>query len=338
MIKELSKHILPIFIFIRLFASCIEEPKLAPNTAAGNFEALWNIIDTRYCYLDYKHINWDSIHIVYKKELLKDTTDEGIFDCMDRMLDELKDGHVNLYSDFNRSRYWKWYTDYPSNFSSSIINSDNYLGQNYRIAGGLRYGKIANGTIGYVYYGDFTASFSDANMSSIFKYFSSCKGLILDVRNNGGGSLDYSEQLASYFFESETLTGYIRHKTGNGHNSFSKPLAIKTAANKDINWRKPVIVLTNRLSYSATNDFVNRMKMAPHAKIIGDKTGGGGGMPLSSELPNGWMIRFSAVPMYNTKMENTEWGIDPDESDSMTVADRAKNIDTIIERAISILE
>jgi Peptidase family S41/Tricorn protease C1 domain len=328
----MSKYIIPFLALICLFTACIEEPAVIPNTAEGNFEALWKIIDTRYCYLDYKHINWDSIHIVYKQALKQDTTSEGVFDLMDRMLDELKDGHVNLYSDFNRSRYWNWYTDYPANFSSSIIYSDRYLGENYRIAGGLRYGKIENGTIGYVYYGDFTDAFTDANVSSVFKYFSSCKALILDVRNNGGGSLDYSETLASYFFDKATVTGYIRHKLGSGHSSFSNPVEIITPSHKNIKWLRPVLVLTNRLSYSATNDFVNRMKMAPYAQIVGDKTGGGGGMPLSSELPNGWMVRFSAVPMFNAKMENTEWGIDPDVR--ITMADTAKFIDPIIEKAI----
>jgi hypothetical protein len=327
------KYLLSLLIFSSIFSSCISEPAGIPNTAEGNFEALWKIIDTRYCYLDYKRINWDSIHLVYKLELKKDTSTEAVFDLMDRMLDELKDGHVNLYTDFNRSRYWNWHLDSLPNFSSSILNSDRYLGKNYRIAGGLKYAKIENGTIGYLYYGDFTASFSDANMSSVFRYFSSCKALILDVRNNGGGSLEYSKTFASYFFEKETVTGFLRHKTGAGHSSFSKPIKIITPAHEKIKWLRPVMVLTNSLSYSAANDFVNRMKMAPHAKIVGVKTGGGGGMPLSSELPNGWMVRFSAVPMYNSKMENTEWGIEPDIR--ITMADTAKVIDPIIEKAVS---
>lgn len=326
------KQLLPLLLFLGLFSSCIDEPVALPNTADGNFEALWKIIDTRYCYLDYKQINWDSIHFVYKTELKKDTSTEAVFDLMDRMLDELKDGHVNLYSDFNRSRYWNWYLDSLPNFNSSILYSERYLGENYRIAGGIKYAKIANGTIGYLYYGDFMAPFTDANVSSVFRYFSSCKALIVDVRNNGGGSLDYSKTLASYFFEKETVTGYIRHKTGDGHSSFSKPVEITTPAHKTVQWYRPVMVLTNRHSYSATNDFANRMKMAPHAKIIGTKTGGGGGMPLSSELPNGWMVRFSAVPMYTALMENTEWGIEP--TIRVTMADTAKILDPLIERAV----
>lgn len=328
-----------IFLFaVILLPSCMDDPPVLPDTNKGNFEALWKIIDTKYCYLDYKHINWDSIHTIYEQRVTDSTEVFAFFDLMGSMLGELKDGHVNLYSSFDHSRYWKWYTDYPANFNSSLIYSKKYLGENYRIASGLRYAKIDNDSIGYIYYGSFSNGFSDTNMRYVMTYFKECKGLILDVRDNGGGMLDYSEQLASYFFKEDAITGFIRHKTGSGHSDFSDPVEIKTPAHKTLQWQRPVAILTNRMSFSATNDFVNRMKMAPNATIVGDKTGGGGGLPFSSELSNGWMIRFSASPMFNADMQSTEWGIEPDVKDSLKVTDEANGYDTIIERAIKILK
>lgn len=334
----MKKYILILLLSVVMFPSCIDDPDIQPNTPEGNFEALWKIFDTRYCYLDYKHINWDSIHTVYKQRVQFVNDEYAFFDLLGSMLAELKDGHVNLYSSFDRSRYWKWFTDYPDNFSSSLIYEDRYLGDNYRIANGLRYARIDNGNIGYIYFGDFSNGFSDTNMEYVLDYFSNCKGIIIDVRNNGGGSIDYSKQLASYFFDNETVTGYICHKTGDGHSSFSTPVKIKTPAHASIHWKRPVAVLTNRMSYSATNDFVCRMKQAPRAIIVGDKTGGGGGLPLSSELPNGWMVRFSACPMFDSSMQHTEWGINPDYSVALDSIDQAKGIDTIIERAITLMQ
>src|ERR1035437_5273837 len=334
----MKKYSLIIMLSIVLLPSCMNEPAVQPNTHEGNFQALWKIIDTRYCYLDYKKINWDSIHTVYQNQLPAATGGIAFFDLMGKMLDELKDGHVNLYSDFDLSRYWKWFLDYPSNFSSDLIYTPRYLGQNYRIAGGMNYGKINNGQIGYIYYGRFSDAFSDGNIAAILSSFSTCHALIIDVRNNGGGSLDYSKQLASYFFKKTTVTGYIRHKTGDGHSDFSSPVEIVTPAHPTIQWQRPVAILTNRMSFSATNDFVNRMKQAPNAIIVGDKTGGGGGLPLSSELPNGWLIRFSSSPMYNLAMENTEFGIDHYIFVALTAADQANGVDTIIERAITALK
>jgi hypothetical protein len=315
----------------------MNEPELPPNTNKGNFEALWKIIDTKYCFLEYKNINWDSIYSVYNQQVSDSTDQFAFFDLMGGMLGELRDGHVNLSSNFDRSRYWKWYTDYPANFSSMLIYSPRYLGDNYRIANGLKYALISNDSIGYIYYGSFSSGFSDSNMKYVFSYFSKCKGLIIDVRDNGGGSLENSKKLASYFFKEETVTGYMSHKTGDGHNDFSKPVAIKTPANKYIQWQRPVAILSNRLSYSATNDFVNRMKQSQNAVIVGDRTGGGGGLPLSSELPNGWLVRFSSSPMFDINMQQTEWGIDPDVFESIKPNDEENGIDTIIEKAISLI-
>ena len=334
----MKKYILILLLSVLLLPSCMDEPQIQPNTYEGNFEALWKIIDTKYCYLDYKKINWDSIHNVYQDSIAGISDNVEFFDLMGGMLGKLKDGHVNLYSNFDKSRYWKWYTDYPDNFNSSIIYSRRYMGDNYRIAGNLRYAIIDKGNVGYIYYGSFAEGFSDSNMSYVFNFFRNCKGIILDVRNNGGGSISYSEQLASYFFTQTMVTGYIRHKKGAGHTDFSEPVEIKTPAHKTLQWQRPVIVLTNRMSFSATNDFVNRMQLAPNARIVGDKTGGGGGLPLSSELPNGWLVRFSACPMFNTNMQHTEWGLDPDVSVAITMYDEANGIDTIIERAISLLK
>jgi C-terminal processing protease CtpA/Prc len=104
-----------------------------------------------------------------------------------------------------------------------------------------------------------------------------------------------------------------------------------------VRYQKPVIVLTNRGCYSATNEFVSIMKIAPQATVIGDKTGGGSGLPFSSELPNGWSIRFSASPMFNAEKEHIEFGVEPDLYVSMEESDKKDEKDTIIETARALL-
>ena len=335
--SKFFRHSILVISTICLLQSCMYEPDIHPNTDKGNLDALWKIIDNRYCYLDYKKINWDSVYTVYTRRVDTVSSKYGLFDLMSEMLANLKDGHVNLYSEFDRSRYWKWYTDYPENFNSELIFKNRYLGSSYRISGGFRYRKIASEQVGYAYYSSFSTSFSDSNIRSIFDVFSGCKGIIIDVRGNGGGLVSNSEQLASCFFKEKTLTGYISHKTGNGHTDFSEPTPVYTVPHAKLKWERPVIILTNRMSYSATNEFVCRMKYAPNAIIIGDKTGGGGGLPLSSELPNGWMVRFSASPMFDAGMMNTEWGIEPDVKVNLNKQDESNGIDSMIEKAVSLI-
>lgn len=322
-----------IAVLLLAFSSCFKDPEKLANDPVASFETLWETVDTRYCYLDYKNIDWGAIYGQYRPTIHDELSEQALFDIFAEMLDELQDGHVNLYSPFNTSRYWNWYTDYPSNFNKEILYSSRYLGDDYLMANGMRY-KILQGNVGYIYYGSFSNAVSDATMSYIFDYFKDCRGLIIDVRDNGGGSLSYSELLASYFFHAETTTGYIAHKTGNGHSDFSDLSPVITKPHNSLHWSKKVVVLTNRMSYSATNDFVNRMKCCQLATIVGDKTGGGGGMPLSSELPNGWSVRFSACPMFDINKQHTEWGIDPDIKIDLV---EGSQYDQIIEKAMSII-
>ena len=320
-----------------MLASCTKEEEYI-NTPTGNFEALWNIIDTKYCFFDYKAevygLDWDAVYFKYKRRINDGMSNAGLFEVLGDMLDELRDGHVNLYAAHDVARYWDFHEEYAANFSEEI--QGHYLGTDYKIASGLRY-TILPDNIGYIYIPSFSNSIGEGNLDECLSALALCRGLIIDVRNNGGGNLSYAETLAARFTNERVLTGYICHKTGPGHNDFSTPEPIYLESSNRIRWQKPVCVLTNRSSYSATNDFVKIMRSLPLITIVGDCTGGGSGLPFSSELPNGWSVRFSACPSFDADMKQTEFGIEPDVKIDMLDEDRAKGIDTIIETARALL-
>lgn len=317
-----------------LFYGC-EKGSEYNSSPHDNFEALWQIMDENYCFFEYKDVDWDEVYDRYNL-LVQDTMDQyELFDVLGDMLKEVKDGHTNLISSFDFSRYWSWFEDYPDNFYEELLES--YLGTDYKIAGGLKYRRMANDKIGYVYYSSFSSGVGESNLDYMFHYFSDCVGLIFDVRDNGGGSLTYADRIASRFLEEKTLIGYIQYKSGNGHNDFSDPEPIYLSPSDRSCWLRPVVVLTNRESYSATNYFVNVMHIFPQVTTMGDRTGGGSGLPFSSELPIGWSVRFSACPILDVNKEHTEFGIDPDISVSITAEDLMHGEDRIIETAIEYL-
>lgn len=300
------------------------------NDPKGNFEALWTIIDRNYCFFEYKEIDWNAVYSDYSARVTPDMGSDALFKLMGQMLAELKDGHVNLSASHDITRYWHWYEDHPANFDTSI--QQHYLGNDHGISSGMRY-KVLEDNVGYLYYGSFSNDLGGANLDQVLNRMALCRGLIIDVRSNGGGSLTNVERLAGRFFNQRTHIGYISHKNGPGHDDFS-PLYPKYVESSDrARYQKPVVVLTNRGCYSATNEFVSIMKYAPNVTVLGDKTGGGSGLPFSSELPNGWSVRFSASPMFNAEKEHIEFGVEPDIQVHMTQSDRDKNRDTLIERA-----
>lgn len=308
-----------LLICLIAFSSCQSKNEVESTwSAEANIEALWQTIDTKYCFLTEKGIDWDAIHEEYITRAWLFNSQEhkdyqvDLFDLCASMLDSLKDGHVNLCSWFDVSAYSGWYDSAPTNFNSSLVFSK-YV-PSYRVAGGLYYGRLSHilttDTIGYIYYSSF--SNSCANIGGVLSKLSDCKAVIIDVRSNGGGDLTNAYTLAAPFFENETLVGYWQHKNGPGHDDFSDLEELKVTPNQYVHWLRPVYILTNRRCYSATNTFVNFMSYAQHATIIGDTTGGGGGMPLSYELPCGWTVRFSSVRMFNAQKESIEQGIHPD--------------------------
>lgn len=329
-IKYLS---LSIFCIITLFfSSCFSEDKVNNSSKMDSFNTLWKIIDERYCYLETKNIDWDKTYDEYAPKVREEMSKEAFFEVMAEMLNTLEDGHVNLSSAFNVSSYKDWYYGYPLNFYMDIINSDNYLGKDYKVASGLKY-KILNDNIGYVYYGSFSNGIGEGNLNEVLKNFLTCRGIIIDIRDNGGGELTNSDKLVSPFVNEKLHVGYITHKTGKGHNEFSKPYATYVEPYKGYSYFNPVVLLTNRKCYSSANDFTNAMRYIPQVTIIGDRTGGGGGLPMSSELPNGWGLRYSSSPMLDREMEHLEFGIEPDIRVDFKEEDRYNNIDTLIEFA-----
>ena len=330
---------LALILIIPLLFAC-KEKYVRDFDPQKNFDAIWEIFDTKYCFFEEKNIDWNGVKVIYEPKL-KDikNAEVGMFDFFAQMIDTLQDGHVNLYAPFDVSRCKGWFESYPENFNSDIIYS-RYLKENYRISGGFQYNAVANGKIGYIRYSSFESAISATGMQYISAFFSNSKKLIIDVRNNGGGSLGYSSSFAECFFKEKTLTGYIRHKTGAGHSDFSDYQAVYTDPKEKLHdWSDfKVVILTNRRCYSATNEFICRVKNAPNVTVIGGTTGGGGGIPSSSELPCGWLIRFSSVQLTDKNKKQIECGIAPDIEVNLSETDIANGYDTMIEYAINLLK
>ena len=71
--RKHRRYLLYLFYIINLLSvplltACVDEEEF-PNTAQGNFEALWKIIDEHYCFFDYKQheygLDWNDIYNIY---------------------------------------------------------------------------------------------------------------------------------------------------------------------------------------------------------------------------------------------------------------------------------
>lgn len=327
------------FLIIALPLSACHEIEQFDNNAEGNFNALWTILDQHYCFFKEKGIDWNEVYNRYHAKVSSTMTREELFTLCSQMIDELRDGHTNLSAPFATSYYRQWWSDYPQNYDARVIEQY-YYNFNYRSLGAIDYGILPQ-NVGYIHYGSFTSAIGAGNIDYILSYFAPAQGLIIDVRDNGGGNLTNVEPFVCRFITERILAGYIIHKNGPGHDDFDKPFAyyIDPIGQDHISWSKPVVVLTNRSTFSAANNFVSIMKNIPGVTIIGSTTGGGSGMPYSSELPNGWGIRFSACSILDAQGNTTEFGVEPTEGFAIdiTAEDIFNGRDPIIDRAVDFI-
>ncbi|MCB0637534.1 MAG: S41 family peptidase [Lewinella sp.] len=375
------RHLL-LLLFLALGLSACGKWIVGPNpanTPLNNYESLYETVKAHYTFFGEKRIDWDSLDRVYRPLIHPKLSDDSLYLILSRMLYVLGDGHVNLYTNTDRSRNADWYLDYDANFNRGFVHRY-YWGKDYQQTGALVNTWLPD-SIGYMYYGSFSSAISKGNLNYVLNRFGDARGLIIDVRDNGGGSLSNVYRLLERFVrEKHTFLGTYTLKDGPGPDDLTEldsifvdplvdffspeeeddkksrrrkkkeedeeetpapepsetdslPRPSGVADTVAMYFHKPVVVLTNRHSYSATNFFAGFMSTLPNVTLIGDRTGGGGGLPVSYELPNGWKYRFSATRSFLPDGTNMELGIPADIEQGTGPRDELEGVDAIIERA-----
>lgn len=301
----------------------------------SNFDYLWKECNEKYSYFELKGIDWDLIKEQYSARISEDMSEDSLFAVLGGMLRELKDDHSNLISDFNISYFGVEYLG-QSNFDFRVI-SDNYIGQQHFISGPFRHNFIDNGEIAYIRYSSFSNIIDENSLDYVLEKYADTKGLVFDIRDNGGGYISNVYTILSRFIEEEHSLGYSRIKTGTPHDDFSEAEEIKLTPHSGVRFTKPVIILTDRGSYSSSSIFSLCSKEIDNLTLIGDTTGGGLGMPNGGQLPNGWAYRFSITQTLTSDLnEAYENGVPPDETVLFDWNDLSR--DEILDRAIQLLQ
>ena len=308
------------------------EKDLKTDDPVENFEYLWKQCDEKYSFFEYNNIDWNAMHDTYRAQITDGMSKEDQFIVMGNMLNELKDGHVNLLSDFNISDYhFNWRG--PQNINSRVVQ-EHYLGTDAYISTPFQHNFVGGGTdVGYIIFSSFPGTMTDEQIDFILNRYKDTKGIIIDVRQNGGGAATDMTRLVSHFMGSESTVYRTKIKEGKGHNDFTPAQDINIKPSDGTNYTKKVYVLTDRGTFSSGSFFTTAMRSLPHVVQMGDTTGGGMGLPNGGQLPNGWTYRFSVTQTWDMDGNLYENGIPPDVLKFIDPSDT--NTDAVIEAAIT---
>ena len=323
------------FVFTSCERAFMEQDE--PSNPVNVFDYLWNQVDRNYTFFDVKGINWDSVREVYRPKVNDDLKNDSLFRVCAVMLNTLRDGHTNLISGFDVSRndsvYYKMYAEKNINTEVVLLH---YLTVNHHTTGSFKHNAIRDGQVAYLRYSSFSDDVNESVLKYLLKYYKSCRGIILDLRQNGGGSMSNIATLLSIFDNHHQPLYKTQVKSGPGHNDFAEAVTVYAADSSLLGqnpYTKPVAVLIDRGSYSATSFFAICTQAYDNLRLFGDYSGGGLGVPNGGVLPNGWSYRFSVTRTIALDGQNYENGVPPDTRVILDPACTAQGIDNVIETA-----
>jgi len=321
-----------------LFTSAGCEKALSLKDPSANataiFDELWTVMDQHYALFSYKGVDWNNSREQFRTKVHDGMSQTALFKVLSDMLADLKDGHITLISPIDTFTYLGFYTSYPDNFNYNNIIY-NYLQDAYSISGPVIY-KTESG-VGYLYYRSFADDVTDQQIDKIVTDMTQTRGLIIDVRNNTGGNTQNVDKLVRRFITAKTLMKFEMDKKGSGHDDFLDPQPYYLSPGGQ-HYNAPVVILTNRSCFSSCNDFVLYMSNLPQVTLMGDQTGGGGGIPRNYLLSNGWKLQYTSTVTLSPAKEIVENGIAPDVSVTITPTDEANGKDPILEKAFQSLQ
>lgn len=206
--------------------------------------------------------------------------------------------------------------------------------------------RVLPGNIAYVDLRSFGDQALVKDFDAAFPEIRKSDALILDVRENGGGSSNIGWAILGYltsdsFSSSQWRTRDYRpayRAWGVAEKWYSEP-AGKLAPRGPDPYKKPVVVLTSAHTFSAAEDFAVVFDAMQRGLIIGEPTGGSTGQPLVFPLPGGGSGRVCTKhDRYPDGKEFVGVGIQPGILVRPTVEDFHAGRDTVLEAAVRELQ
>jgi carboxyl-terminal processing protease len=169
---------------------------------------------------------------------------------------------------------------------------------------------------------------------------SKARGLVIDLRNNGGGEAEAMTEIASAFLPAGASLGRFTDRANHIVFEPRTRAALLLVADKVVPFRAPLVVLTSERTSSAAEIFTAALKAARRAVVIGTPTCGCVlAISRRHSLPDGGELDISEMDYRTTSGARLEGaGVIPDEQLPLDRQDLRARRDRALARAIEVLE
>jgi carboxyl-terminal processing protease len=189
---------------------------------------------------------------------------------------------------------------------------------------------VGGDRVAYVRMNSFSAAAQDQAMAAIGALQAKAtRGVVLDLRTNGGGDLNVYLSFLSKFLKDGPF-GFETSRKGD-----------RIAMGPDgsyVGLKVPLIVLVSDSTASAAEAFSAALKQYGVAKIVGSQTAGCVGIGSRYGLPDGSAVAVTTRKLSGPKGEElNRVGLTPDEVVDVTREELAAGKDPILDRAVKLL-
>jgi hypothetical protein len=278
--------------------------------AADSFDVLVDELDRYYSFFATKNINWRERAVQYRSAAQGAKNTDEFVTAVQPLLAELKDLHVGIETPEGKQM--------PT-FVSAVdrdFDARTIAGQLSGVKQIGRMGFIGRTPegFGYVAIGTLSADRKTTDdMLAAFDTLLNSKGLIIDLRVNGGGNELVAQQFVSRLVAEPLVYASNQFRGGAAYGDLLKVGTRQVVPSSQNAYRGNVVGLIGPGCVSSGEGFALMLAALPKGKLIGKPTRGASGNPQPVLLPNGVKVTYSIwVPLQSDGKPFEGVGIAPD--------------------------
>ena len=202
--------------------------------------------------------------------------------------------------------------------------------------------RVLPSRYGYIRFSNFVGSM-EGNILKAIEQMKATPGMIIDLRNNGGGSLYMANKLISKFLSGPQKGPHILTRSGKPPTLlFIEIMKLDTVfkGDKERAYSKPLVILTNEGSASASEIFASTLQDLGRATVIGQRSCGCLlGFLGYADLPGGGQLAYSELGFISPGGKRIEHeGVKPDREVMPAREDFVLSRDRTLEAAVKFLD
>ncbi len=335
-----------LLLLLPLLGGCLLGP--APRDGAiATYDAVWEDFDQHYGLFAVKadDVDWDALGEDCRALLPADDTDEdALLDALKCLLGPLRDDHVRILRPDVEDGHWSAgrledleITDFSEEVSGAWLLDPMDRGE-------ARWGWLDPALTGaedldlaYLHLRTISPSSAVDAVDQAMAELSSADGLVLDLRENGGGYASVLEPIASHFADHDYVYAQIRRREGEGRTTYGAWQEWDVEAG-EAPYLGPVALVTHAFSVSGAEHLALALTELDRVIHVGSPTAGAFSAATFRDAPNGWLYSISLEDVRDARGTSHEAvGVVPEILAESRLEETQQGVDRGMEAAVDAL-